>query len=255
MTLGSTVVRFDSVTSTNDIARDLAGAGAEEGVAVIAGSQTAGRGSKGRSWSSPPGEGLYLSVILRPRLEPTGSPILTLAAAVAVATTFRTAFGAAADIKWPNDILLGGRKVCGILVESATQGGALSYAVLGIGVNLLQSEFPPEIRDRATSLLIETGLAVTPDEFEPRLFEQLERWYPLAVSSPPEIISRFGEMSSYTHGCRVRIVSGASPGGAAEYQGTTGGLTESGALIVVTDDGKRRVVVSGEIDRLRRASE
>ncbi|HEU4391289.1 MAG TPA: biotin--[acetyl-CoA-carboxylase] ligase [Blastocatellia bacterium] len=250
--LGATLLRFDSLTSTNDLARDLAAEGAEEGLAVVARSQTAGRGSKGRSWCSPPGEGLYLSLVLRPRLAASKSPILTLAAAVAVAETLRKEFKAAADIKWPNDVLLSERKVCGILVESASEGEGLKYAIVGIGVNLLQREFPPDISNRATSLSIETGLSVGPDEFLPGLFEQLERWYSLAVHSPALVLKRYEELSSFARDCRVSVT--AAGGSEAQFEGTTRGLTDGGALIVAGDDGVDRIILSAEIDKIRRAS-
>src|SRR5713101_1771541 len=147
--LGSSLLRFDSVSSTNDVARELALAGASEGLCVIAREQTAGRGRQGRSWSSPPGEGLYLSLILRPQVTASASAMITLAAAVAVAETLRLGFHAAADIKWPNDILVRGRKICGILVEAAIEGDRLQYAVLGIGVNIAQRSFPEQVTDSA----------------------------------------------------------------------------------------------------------
>jgi BirA family biotin operon repressor/biotin-[acetyl-CoA-carboxylase] ligase len=247
--LGATLLRFDSLASTNDLARDLAADGADEGLAVVANHQTAGRGSKGRSWSSPPGEGLYLSVVLRPKLAASKSPILTLSAAVAVAETISQEFGIAADIKWPNDVLLSNRKVCGILVESASEGDHLQYAVLGIGVNLLQREFPPEIATSATSILIETGLSIAPDDFLPKLFVRLERWYALAVNTPVMVLTRYQELSSFARDCRVSV---AMPGPIeARLEGTTRGLTEDGALIVETEDGVQHAVFSGEIDRIR----
>ena len=249
---GATLLRFESLTSTNDLARELAAEGAEEGLAIVAGEQTAGRGSKGRQWSSPPGQGLYLSVVLRPALAASKSPILTLAAAVAVAETINREFNVAVDIKWPNDVLLSGRKVCGILVESASEGDDLKYAVVGIGVNLLQREFPPEIATLATSVIIETGLSVGPDELLPRLFERLDRWYALAVNSPRVVLMRYEELSSFARGCRVRVT--ATGGTEAHFDGTTRGLTESGALIVVADDGGEHIVVSAEIEKIRRVS-
>src|SRR3979411_2270895 len=125
---GSTVLRYDSVSSTNDVARELAASGAPEGLCVIAREQTAGRGRQGRLWASPPGEGLYLSLVLRPQIKAADSAIVTLAAAVGVAETFKLDFEVPADIKWPNDVLVSGRKICGILVEAAIQNDQLQYA-------------------------------------------------------------------------------------------------------------------------------
>ena len=116
--LGSTVLRFEHLASTNDLAREMAASGAEEGIAITAREQTAGRGRLGRTWSSPPGEGLYLSLILRPRLKPGASAVITLAAAVAVAETLILDVHLEVDIKWPNDVLASGRKLCGIHLDA-----------------------------------------------------------------------------------------------------------------------------------------
>src|SRR5262245_53462096 len=142
--LGSALLRFESVTSTNDVARLLAVEDAPEGTAVLAKVQTAGRGRQGRTWLSPPGDGLYLSVILRPAIHPARAGVITLAAAVAVAEILAVDFDIPADIKWPNDVLASGRKISGMLVESATEGSQLQYAIVGIGVNLNHREFPAD---------------------------------------------------------------------------------------------------------------
>jgi BirA family transcriptional regulator, biotin operon repressor / biotin---[acetyl-CoA-carboxylase] ligase len=245
--IGSTVFRFASVSSTNDVAREMAVRGAEEGVVILAYEQTAGRGSQGRSWSSPASQGLYLSVILRPDMNASQSPVLTLTSAVAVAETFRLDFNTGADIKWPNDILASSKKICGILVESAIEGGQLRHAILGIGVNLTAREFPEEIRESATSLLIESGRVVSPDEFCGPLLRRLERWYRVSTRQPGEVINRWQELSSYARGCRVQVESGGEV-----IDATTRGLAPSGALIIETPDGERHEVVSGEI-KLRKA--
>jgi BirA family transcriptional regulator, biotin operon repressor / biotin---[acetyl-CoA-carboxylase] ligase len=240
--LGSTLLRFDTVSSTNDVARELAASGAAEGLCVIAQEQTAGRGRQGRSWSSPPGEGLYLSVILRPEIKVTDSAVITLAAAVAVAETLKVDFQVSADIKWPNDVLASGRKICGILVESAIEKDRLQYAVVGIGVNVAQRSFPSEIGASATSLSLETGRPVAPEDFLEPLLARLERWYSTAAVEPARVIARWEELSSYARGCLVRIES--SDG---FIDGVTAGLARSGALIVELPDGERREIVSGEV--------
>jgi BirA family biotin operon repressor/biotin-[acetyl-CoA-carboxylase] ligase len=142
-------------TSTNDIAAHLAGLGAEEGTTVVAESQTSGRGRMGRVWFSPPGAGLYVSTVLRPREGPSGSDpsaLLTIAAGVAVAEGIQAATGLAAEIKWPNDLVVHRRKLAGILAEAASQRGSLAFIVLGFGVNLRPAGYPPDIADRATSI-------------------------------------------------------------------------------------------------------
>jgi BirA family biotin operon repressor/biotin-[acetyl-CoA-carboxylase] ligase len=239
---GATLLRFDELASTNDRARELALSGAPEGLVIVARQQTAGRGRHGRQWSSPVDEGLYLSIILRPATTPAKASLITLAAAVAVAETFSLDFAAEADIKWPNDVLINGRKACGILVESAIENNRLQYAILGIGVNLAQKNFPDDLRETATSLFIETQRTVTPDDFLPPLLGRLKVWYPASISQPEKIIRRWQELSSFAKGCAVRIISQE-----AIIEGVTRGLTPGGALLVELDDGQRREIVSGEV--------
>lgn len=240
--LGATLLRFDELASTNDYARKLAATGASEGLAIVARKQTAGKGRLGRVWSSPFDEGLYFSVILRPQATPAQASLITLAAAVAVAETFKLDFASDADIKWPNDILLNGRKICGILVESSVENSQLLYAVLGIGVNLRQKVFPDELHAIATSLFIETQQTVTPEEFLQPLLVRLNHWYGLVIAQPAAIIERWQQLSSFAKDCPVRILSSE-----VEIFGVTRGLTASGALLIELDDGEMREIVSGEI--------
>lgn len=144
-----------STTSTNDIAARLADFGAEEGTTVIADAQTAGRGRRGRVWYSPPGAGLYVSIVCRPRIGNVSS--LTLTSGVALAEGVRASTGLPAEIKWPNDVVIGRRKLGGILAEASANGPDLQYVVLGFGLNLCQAAYPPELGDRATSIEAETG--------------------------------------------------------------------------------------------------
>jgi BirA family transcriptional regulator, biotin operon repressor / biotin---[acetyl-CoA-carboxylase] ligase len=244
--LGSSVLRFDTVSSTNDLAREMAAAGAREGTAILALEQTAGRGRQGRSWSSPTGEGLYLSLVLRPKVRPADSPIITLAAAVAVAETLSIDFNLPVDIKWPNDVLARGRKICGILVESAIEGTELQYAVMGIGVNMSQREFGEELKQSATSLLIETGQTIAADDLLMPLLDRLEYWYRKAINHPAEVIAQWEHLSTYASGCAVRIETAGDV-----IEGETQGLAGSGALKIRLETGEVREVVSGEV-KLRR---
>lgn len=236
------LLRFDSLPSTNDLAKEMASAGAEEGTVITALEQTAGRGRMDRRWSSPRGEGLYLSLILRPHVEPRRSTVITLAAAVAVAETLALDFGVASDIKWPNDVLAGGRKICGILVESSIEADRLDYVVLGIGVNLAQREFPDELSRSATSLFMENGKIVSCGEFLAPLLERIDLWYRAAVSAPERVLSRWEELSSSARSCRVRIIT--SDG---EIEAVTRGLASNGALVIETITGERREIISGEV--------
>lgn len=242
-----TLHRFECLASTNDTAREMAAAGAPQGVVVVAGAQTAGRGQHGRSWASPAGQGLYLSAILRPAVKPDALAFITLAAAVAVAETIAAEFGVNPDIKWPNDVMLSGKKVCGILVESAIEGGTVRYGIVGIGLNVDQLEFPEEIADTATSLRIETGRQGAPQEVLPLILDHLEKWYGVALSSPIDVLTRWEELSTYARNCDVTVTL---PDGIIE--GVTAGLTDRGTLTIRTADGKTREVFSGEVTLRKR---
>src|SRR5262249_57819841 len=161
--LGSTVLRFDRVSSTNDVAKDFASSGAREGLCVIAKEQTAGRGRKGRNWSSRAGDGLYLSVVLRPAIKPSDAGVITLASAIAVAETLCLDYETDAEIKWPNDVMVRGRKICGILIESAVQDDKLDYIILGIGVHTRQRGFPQEETYNPNSVCVEARRSVFPE--------------------------------------------------------------------------------------------
>lgn len=248
-TFGSTFFRFDELPSTNDRARELALSGAAEGTIVVAGRQTAGRGRQGKSWSSPAGQGLYLSIILRPAIKAADAAVITLGAAVAVREVLAEEYGIECDIKWPNDLTVADKKICGILMESASEGELLRYAVLGIGVNLLQLSFPEEIAAIATSVLIESGAVINPDEMLGPLLVRLEDWYRAAIEIPDRVLKRWMEISSYSDGASVRLVAGA-----CVFDGITRGLTSTGALLIETVDGQRRSVTAGEVS-LRRMGE
>jgi BirA family biotin operon repressor/biotin-[acetyl-CoA-carboxylase] ligase len=181
-------------------------------------------------------------LILRPQAKPSDAPIITLVAAVAVAETLRFEFQVAADIKWPNDVLVRRRKICGILVEAAIESGRLQYAVMGIGVNIAQRFFPPEIENDATSLLLEAGREISPDEFIEALLPRLDYWYVSGMSRPDQVISRWEELSSSGRDCAVRIESSE---GAVE--GVSRGLASNGALIVELSNGERREIVAGDV--------
>src|SRR5262245_38885186 len=240
--LGDPIICVESVSSTNDMARDMAISGAAEGLCVIAREQTSGRGRQGRSWSSPSGEGLYLSVVLRPEVKAAESALITLSAAIAVAESLRLDFNVLGDIKWPNDVLVKGRKICGILVEAAIEGDRLQYAIMGIGVNVGQRSFPEEVGDRATSVLLETGNMLRPDDFAEALIPRLEQWYAAALSQPDRVIMRWEELSPTSRGCSVRVESADTV-----VEGVTRGLTTAGALMLELANGERYEVVSGDV--------
>lgn len=240
--LGSTILFFDSLGSTNDTARDLAESGAEEGLAVVAREQTAGKGRQGRSWASPSGQGLYLSIVLRPDIKAVEAPVIGLGAALAVAETLEGDFGLEVDIKWPNDVLVRGRKICGILVESASEAERLLYAVLGIGINVAQQSFEAELAPSATSIRIESQRAVGTDEVLRPLLERVDARYRQTLAAPATMLREWEARSTFASGCDVQVTSHNG-----SLRGVTRGVTSAGGLILQLADGSRREIFSGEV--------
>ena len=241
------ILRFDSLPSTNTEAARQAALGAPEGLCVVAREQTAGRGRRERSWVSPKDAGLYLSVVLRPAFEVRLWPLITLAAALAVRDALGDACGLEADIKWPNDLLAGGRKLCGILAETA-EGARGRAVVLGVGVNLRRGSFPPELNDTATSVEEQTGRAPDAERLLEALTRSLARRYEMLHSEggDEETLREWQRRSSYAHGRRVRVALAAE-----NFEGTTRGLDPDGALRVETDEGTIRTVRAGDVTGVR----
>src|SRR5918998_434413 len=247
--LKPTVLRFDSLPSTNTEAARQAALGAPEGLCVLAREQTAGRVRRERSWVSPKDAGLYLSVVLRPTLEPRRWPLITLAAALAVRDALGEACGLEPDIKWPNDLLAGGRKLCGILAETA-EGARGRAVVLGVGVNLRRGPLPEGVSDTATSVEEQTGRAPDAEKLLEALTRSLARHYETlhAPGGAEEILRDWQRHSTYARGRRVRVALAEET-----FEGTTRGLDPDGALRVETDEGRVRIVRAGDVTALREA--
>ncbi|MBA3256371.1 MAG: biotin--[acetyl-CoA-carboxylase] ligase [Pyrinomonadaceae bacterium] len=245
--LAPQILRFDSLPSTNLEAAQRAIEGAAEGLCVVASEQTAGRGRLQRQWISPKGSGLYFSIVLRPRIHQSSWPLITLAAALAVHDALLETYLLKTDIKWPNDILSNNRKLCGILAETVdtTEGRAL---VLGIGVNLTSSAFPPEVHQIATSVQLETGKVPNLEIILRNLMIALQRRYEMlqSVCGGEEILREWSVRSSYASGKRIRVANGQEV-----LEGTTRGLESDGALRVETDEGEIRIVRAGDVMELR----
>jgi BirA family transcriptional regulator, biotin operon repressor / biotin---[acetyl-CoA-carboxylase] ligase len=244
--IGHKVIHFFRIGSTNDVALALAAADkgrSAHGTLVVAEEQTAGRGRFGRTWYSEKSSGIYSSVILRPPLSPASAPALTLMAGVAAHAAVSSATGLPVDIRWPNDLLLNGKKVCGILTEMNAELDRLHSVVLGIGINVNHREMPPELAAIATSLRIETGKVYSRAQVLVSLLKELERHYRLLLESgTAPIIERWAARSTYAKGKRIRVL--ASSG---EFLATTLGLEPSGALKVRRDDGREESLVAGEV--------
>ncbi len=234
------------VDSTNTYLKSLVDA--PEGTCVSADEQTAGRGRQNRNWHSAPGEGLYLSILLRPPRGRTDLALLSLTAAIAVAETFLSIGLEKIDLKWPNDLLCSERKICGILVETAglNQGGS-PRVIVGIGVNLNQRAFPPPLDTTATSLLIESGAAMGAATFRDLLLERFSEWYDCwREEGREQILTRWTALSSYAAGREVSVKLESE-----SLTGITEGLNRDGALLVRTVDGDLRTIIAGEVSRLR----
>jgi BirA family biotin operon repressor/biotin-[acetyl-CoA-carboxylase] ligase len=235
---------FAETDSTQHVARELARAGAAEGTTVIAERQTAGRGRLGRSWHSPPGRNLYCSVVLRPALEPAAVPQVGLVVGLAVADAVAETTGLRPAIKWPNDVLLGGRKVAGILTEMEAEVERVHHVIAGIGVNLnLEARaFPRELRGKATSLRVATGRRIDRAAFTAGLLAALEARYGRFLTGGfPSVRSEWESYSALTG----RTVVAAAPGD--EVAGRVLGLDADGALRVRCPDGSVARVVAGEV--------
>jgi BirA family transcriptional regulator, biotin operon repressor / biotin---[acetyl-CoA-carboxylase] ligase len=241
-----TVLHFDTIDSTNTEALKQARLGAEEGLCIVARQQTAGRGRHGRVWVSEKDAGLYFSIVLRPKFDTQYLPLITLMAGVAVHDAL-SEFGIEADIKWVNDLLVGERKICGILAETTETDRGIAV-IVGIGVNLKSSNFPPEIADTATSIEEEGSKAVTGDTLAETLTRYLSYFYVLLDSpeGPAAIVEEWRRRSSYFSGKRVRVVLEGEA-----VIGTTDGLEQNGALRLRTEDGQVLMVQAGDVERVR----
>ncbi|NMC26576.1 MAG: biotin--[acetyl-CoA-carboxylase] ligase [Syntrophomonadaceae bacterium] len=235
---------FTEIDSTNNYARKLAAENYPEGTVVVADKQSAGRGRRGRSWYSPEGEGLYLSLILRPRIPLQDLSRLSMVAAAALATTLEEEFGLEPQIKWPNDILINGRKVAGILTEAVTDMDGIEYIVTGIGINVNNEveEFPDDFRTPATSLRKELGQTCSRVVLVQGLLYYLEREYRRVVSGDfSPILDKVRKISSVI-GKRVRLddLNGVLVGKAID-------IDHNGFLWVLDEKGVTHTVMSGEI--------
>lgn len=237
------IQHLPSTESTNDVARKLAQDGAKEGTIVIADSQLSGRGRLGRNWHSPAGSGLYLSAVLRPDLEPDSLCKITLLAGVAAAGAIEDVTSIRAQIKWPNDLLIHGRKTGGILTE--LHGDAASpTVVLGIGINVNTriEDFPPDLQLKATSLALAGGKNVARSELIRSVLEQLEYWYLLFKGGEHGPMLQAWRNKCIMIDCRAIIRSGEQV-----LAGRVLDIDDTGALLLQDETGQVRRILSGEV--------
>jgi len=247
---GSKLKHFATIDSTNIRAVEAANKGVPDGTVYVADEQTAGRGRGGHSWHSAAGNGLYVSAIVRPEMGLAEALWLSLTAGLAAQRAILETNGVHADIRWPNDLLIGSKKCGGILVETGTHPGTparLRYAVIGIGINVNHDAFPPELAPLATSLRIESGAVASREVLLANLLLALDAEITLLEAELHDaprgtpLLERFAAASSWVQGMRVRV---DEDGG---YTGETVGLDRKGFLLVQGDDGIRHTVLSGGV--------
>jgi BirA family biotin operon repressor/biotin-[acetyl-CoA-carboxylase] ligase len=241
--IGHSIIHYFRIDSTNDVALQLAARGAPHGTVVVAEEQTSGRGRLGRTWYSEKSSGIYTSVILRPPLAPAAAPLLTLMAGVAARQAVATTAGLDVDIRWPNDLLVNGRKICGILTEMNAELDRLHAVVLGLGINVNHTEMPAELKTIATSLRMETRKSWSRVQILIALLRELEKHYHLLLAEGNEgITRRWAAASSYAQNKRIRVILSSG-----DFLATTAGLEPSGALRIHREDGREESLVAGEI--------
>ncbi|MGQ9577968.1 MAG: biotin--[acetyl-CoA-carboxylase] ligase [Candidatus Aminicenantales bacterium] len=242
MIIGKKIISYSSLSSTMDMARELALRGEAEGTVILADEQTKGRGTKGRWWYSAPGMGFYASVILRPSREEIS--LLPLLAGVAVREALVEAYKLEIYLKWPNDLIFQRKKLGGLLLESEFFGSALSYVILGVGINFNHEtkDFPPELRERAISLRIGLGYRLSPEAWQPFLWDKLNFWYPAFLEKKDEmIIKEFEAHHFWPRGKMVEVDNGIDV-----YRGRFVGFNLSGALLLTTPEGLQ-ALTTGEL--------
>jgi BirA family biotin operon repressor/biotin-[acetyl-CoA-carboxylase] ligase len=234
---------FFKAGSTNDVALELGRRGAPAGTVVIAEEQTEGRGRLGREWHSEKARGIYASILLRPAIAPSSAAMLTIVAGLAAREAVYRQTGLEPDIRWPNDLLLGGRKFAGILTEMQAQPDRVEFVVVGMGINVNHEKFPEAIETIATSLRIESAREQSRLALLAGLLHELERHYNRWMTDGAgPIVEQFSQVSSFARGKRVRVESAAE-----SFTGTTDGIEPGGWLRVRRDDGRVEPVVSGDV--------
>ncbi len=240
---GREILYLDEVDSTNTAAKKAAENGAVHGTLVVSERQTGGKGRRGRAWDSPRETGIFMTLILRPNMAPVHASMLTLVAALAVADGIRECTGAESLIKWPNDIVMSGKKVCGILTEMSADPDCINYVAVGIGINVNMEEFPEEIRGVAASIFTETGKKTKRSLLISAVMAAFERYYEVFMKTT-DMSGLLEDYNGKLANCG-RTVRVLDPAG--EYSGTAIGIDREGELLVEMEDTTVRRVLSGEV--------
>lgn len=240
---GKNPLFFEKVDSTNNMVRTLAEQGAPEGTLVVAANQTAGKGRRGRSWSAPEGTSIAMSILLRPEFPPERASMLTLVMAMAIARGIREVTGLDAGIKWPNDIVADGKKLCGILTEMSTEMEYIRYVVIGIGINVSMKEFPEELKQKATSLELCLGRPVKRAPLIDACMRAFEEYYEKYLQTLDlSLLQEEYNRELVNVGREVTVLAPAG-----DYTGVSHGINREGELVVELAGGEIRNVVSGEV--------
>lgn len=248
---GQKIHHFTEVTSTNDVAKELAVSGAREGTVITAEVQTCGKGRIGRSWLSPKG-GTWFSIILRPEVKARDAFKITFLTAVAIAKTIRKMFQLNAEIEWPNDVLINGKKVCGILTETSIKGEILDFVIVGIGINANVdiNSFPKHLRKTVTTLSAEVKMEVDGEKLLQKLLDTLEAYYKMFEEGKfDSILDEWKQLNRF-FGANVEVVDFNE-----KIMGQAVDVDQSGALIVKLADGTTRKVFSGDVTYLQEKAE
>lgn len=238
------IFHFFKTDSTNTVALRMGEEGEPHGAVFLAEEQSAGRGRAGRKWLSEKSAGIHCTILLRPQIAPAQAPVLTLVAGLAARDAVAEETGLSPDIRWPNDLLINGKKAGGILIEMRAEPDRIHFAAVGIGINVNQTKMPGELASIATSLRMETGKFHPRIEVLVRLLRRFDHYYNLFITQgAPPILEQFAKVSSYYQGKRVQITTFRET-----FTGTTVGLEPSGVLRVQRDDGRGiEPVISGDV--------
>ena len=236
------IVHYEEIDSTNLEARRLSQKGEMQGLVVLAEKQTAGRGRRGRTWESPAGENLYFSLLLKPEIIAQRAPMLTIVMAYSVAKVLEEEL-LPVQIKWPNDVMLSKKKVCGILTEMHMRGCGIEDVVVGVGINVNTTNFPEELQDKATSIYLQTGRCTKREELLQKVLKEFQIQYEIFLQTGD--LSAIRESYNQMLANRNQEVMILEPNN--EYEGIALGINETGELLVRKADGEIEKVYSGEV--------
>lgn len=237
------IIYYKQLDSTNTEIARLAVEGAAHGTVVVADEQTAGKGRRGRGWESPAGENIYMSILIRPDCLPDRAPMLTLVMAYSVAKVLKEHGFLDVQIKWPNDLVLSGKKICGILTEMQLKDNEIDYVVVGVGINVNTSMFPKELKDTATSLYLESGRVSERETLVETIVEQFDEEYRQFLETQDLSFLKEAYNDMLVNVAReVRVLE---PGN--EYTAYAQGINYEGELLVRTTDGEEKRIYAGEV--------